>query len=128
MNEIDSSKKEDTKSMVRLSTVKIKHSLRPGGNDIGNQGLPKLKSPLSVRDNPEALTKIDQILAMIIKLNNDLSQEKDQKIMTEKGLLIMGLLQTLKKLSIITDNHKPILDMVRYIVTLGIIEVYGEDN
>jgi len=113
MGEIDSLRKEDTKSMVRLSTVKIKYSLRPGGSEIGSTDLPKLKSPLSVRDNPEALTKIDQILAMIIKLNNDLSQEKDQKILTEKGFLIMGLLQTLKKLSIIPDNHKPILEMVK---------------
>ena len=112
LKEIDYlNKGEDVKSMVRLSTVKIiKQSTRAGTED-----LPKLKSPLSVRDNPEALIKIDQILAMILKLNNELQNEKDQKILTEKGLMIMGLLNALKMLSIVPDNHHTILEMVNFL-------------
>ena len=112
MKEIEYLQKgDDTKSMVRLSTVKIKQSIRPGGSEF-NKDLPKLKSPLSVRDNPEVLNKIDQILAMILRLNNELNTEKDEKILTEKGLMIMGLLNALKLLSIVPDNHHTILEMV----------------
>ena len=125
--EIESLVKNDSKSMVRLSTNKAKNSINPQIVDIGSN-LIKLKSPLSVKDNPDSLTKIDQILAMILKLHNEISLEKNHKIITEKGLMILGLLNSLKLLSIVTDNHQPILEMVKYQYNnKGITEIFGEN-
>ena len=110
LNEIEpSSIKKGKQSIFRLSKASIKPSIEQSGS---NSNFPKLKSPLSCKDNPDSLNKLDQILAMIFKLNNEFSKEKDHKILTEKGLMILSLLYSLKLLSIIPDNHQPILEMV----------------
>jgi hypothetical protein len=108
VKDIESLKKSDTKSMVRLSTIKVKQSTSTGTKSEQV----KLKSPLSVCDYPEVMDKIDKILELIRKLHSEIKNEKDEKVITEKSKMINGLLESLNKLSIVSDNHQSILEMV----------------
>lgn len=122
MKEIESLKKDDDgKSMARLSTIKVKASI---SSTAGKKELPKLKSPLSVTDHPEVMNKIDKILEMIMKLYDEIKTEKDEKVATEKSIMISQLLDSLNKLSISPDNHQSILEMVNDFNS-GTIEVHG---
>jgi len=71
----------------------------------------RVKSQLSSKDNSEINVKIDQLLALLIKLYRELADEKDTKMITEKNLLITEILNDLKLLSMHPDNFKPILGM-----------------
>ena len=72
----------------------------------------KVKSCLSVRDNPELITNLDQILSFLIKLNNEILVEKDLDKNSHKFDLISKLLEALKLLSQNSDNHQAILENV----------------
>jgi hypothetical protein len=87
----------------------VKQSTNSGS---GKNEMPKLKSPLSVCDHPEVMNKIDKILEMIMRLYEEIKTEKDEKLVTEKSIMISSLLDSLNKLSVSPDNHQSIFEMV----------------
>lgn len=80
-------------------------------DSVGEQE--KVKSCLSVKDNPELISNLDQILVYILKLNDEILSEKDEDKYSHKLDLISKLLEAVKLLSQNSDNHQTILENVK---------------
>ena len=110
--------------MVRLSSNLIRPSINSNqrtstsrlSKDERNSNLPKLKNVFSVKDNPDSLNKIDQILELILRLNQEINNEKSDKIVAQKEIIIASLFTSLKLFSNVSDNHQTILEMVKYYI------------
>jgi len=110
---------QDDSNLIRTSTVQLAKMETKSKTKAANlfeaeekeAKENKVKSALSSRDNPEIGLKIDQILALLIKLYRELVSETDEKILTEKNLLITELLGNIKVLSMNPDNYKSIIGM-----------------
>ena len=76
----------------------------------------KVKSCLSVKDNPELISNLDQILVYILKLNDEILSEKDEDKYSHKLDLISKLLEAVKLLSQNSDNHQTILENVKLFI------------
>ena len=73
-----------------------------------------MKNVFSVKDNPDSLNKIDQILELILRLNQEINNEKSDKIVAQKEIIIASLFTSLKLFCNVSDNHQTILEMVKY--------------
>ena len=117
MNSLTNPQQTTDDSLIRSSTVQLQRlntksqtkAVNMFENEVKEDN--KVKSALSSKDNPEISLKIDQILALLIRLYRELVAETDTKIITEKNLLITELLNDLKVLSMNPDNYKSIIGM-----------------
>ena len=70
----------------------------------------KIKSSLSVKENPEISNNINDILTLLRKNYNDIKTSDDPELNLIRVDNVHKCLNLLKKLSLAPDNHKPILE------------------
>ena len=71
----------------------------------------KVKSLLSVKNNNDMPQTLEQILALLRKLYNEMKTSQDEELNKKRAELIVECLRLLKSLSLSPDNHKPILEV-----------------
>ena len=71
----------------------------------------KVKSLLSVKNNNEMPSTLEQIIALMRKLYNSLKTAEEKSLNNKRIELINECLKLLKRLSLSPDNHKPILEV-----------------
>lgn len=107
-------------SLQRKSTIERKTSLISGKLRMskGTSSIPELcemektKSMLSVKDNPELVSNLDQILSLIDKINDEIKHEQEESKFLIKATLMNKLLDALVLLSQNNDNHIPIINVL----------------
>ena len=69
-----------------------------------------IKSPLSIKENPEISDDLEKILSLLRKNYNDMKNEEDPELNTKRADNVHKCLRLLKKMALSPDNHKPILE------------------
>ena len=70
----------------------------------------EIKSPLSLKENPEISGDLEKILSLLRKNYNDMKTAEDPDLNAKRADNVHKCLDVLKKLAFSPDNHKPMLE------------------